>query len=72
VQVVPSEKIHSNKLRQKCLMKTIDYHRIPIFIRFKYLKLKIITKLALVGTQLPEKNKEKLDVSSEGPFSGIS
>jgi hypothetical protein len=29
-------------------------------------------KILLVGMQLPGKNKEKFDVSSKGPLSGVS
>jgi hypothetical protein len=32
----------------------------------------ILNKFSLVGMQLPEKYKEKFDVSSEGPSSGVS
>jgi hypothetical protein len=34
--------------------------------------LKTICKLSLVGMQRPEKYKEKFDVSSEGPSSGVT
>jgi hypothetical protein len=30
-----------------------------------------MNKLSLLGMQLPEKYKENLDVSSEGPWSGV-